>query len=350
MQTSYQRTPGRRVRAVSVCLRSLPSPCAWRPVLGARMLRAVGAQQVPVFRAGVDLVNLGVTVTDQQGQLVTDLTAGRLRDLRGRPASRPIRYFAAGEAADADAPGLHLGLLLDVSESMGDDMRLHPDRGDQVPQHARRRRRHHASWTSTPRCGRRVTARASFARLVERIRQQKVERLTALYDAIGVYLDGAAGRTGGRSCCSTPTAATRAARMRLSRADGSAEGLGRHGLRRSAPLEHQSPSAAASSGSVLQQIAEATGGQAFFPTSVKELDKVYEQVLAEIRAQYTLGYLSTNEQDRRRLAEGRDQGHATPARTCASAPGKGYFAPLRSDPSRAPAASSPSSPDRRTRP
>ncbi len=46
---------------------------------------------------------------------------------------------------------------------------------------------------------------------------------------------------------------------------------------------------------VLQQIAEITGGQAFFPTSVKELDGVYEKVVAEIRAQYTLGYLSTND-------------------------------------------------------
>ena len=36
------------------------------------------------------------------------------------------------------------------------------------------------------------------------------------------------------------------------------------------------------------------GGQAFFPGSLKDLDRSYEQVLAEIRAQYQLGYLSTN--------------------------------------------------------
>ena len=45
---------------------------------------------------------------------------------------------------------------------------------------------------------------------------------------------------------------------------------------------------------MLTQIASTTGGQAFFPTSVKELDKIYEKVVAEIRAQYTLGYVSTN--------------------------------------------------------
>jgi hypothetical protein len=38
--------------------------------------------------------------------------------------------------------------------------------------------------------------RDDFPRLVERIRQRKVSGLTALYDAIGVYLDGASDRDG----------------------------------------------------------------------------------------------------------------------------------------------------------
>jgi VWFA-related protein len=46
---------------------------------------------------------------------------------------------------------------------------------------------------------------------------------------------------------------------------------------------------------VLQQIADVTGGQAFFPTAVKELDSIYQNVVAQIRAQFTIGYLSTNE-------------------------------------------------------
>jgi VWFA-related protein len=45
----------------------------------------------------------------------------------------------------------------------------------------------------------------------------------------------------------------------------------------------------------IQQMAEVTGGQAFFPLSVKELDKAYEKVVAEIRAQYTIGFQSANE-------------------------------------------------------
>ncbi len=44
----------------------------------------------------------------------------------------------------------------------------------------------------------------------------------------------------------------------------------------------------------LQQMVDATGGQAFFPTQLKDLDSSYEKVLAEIKAQYHLGYTSTN--------------------------------------------------------
>jgi hypothetical protein len=44
--------------------------------------------------------------------------------------------------------------------------------------------------------------------LVERIRGRKPDGWTALYDAIGVYLDGAQTRTARRSSSSTPTAAT----------------------------------------------------------------------------------------------------------------------------------------------
>jgi VWFA-related protein len=44
----------------------------------------------------------------------------------------------------------------------------------------------------------------------------------------------------------------------------------------------------------LRTLAELTGGQAFFPSALKDLDATYEKVLAEIRAQYTLGFLSTN--------------------------------------------------------
>ena len=37
-----------------------------------------------------------------------------------------------------------------------------------------------------------------------------------------------------------------------------------------------------------------TGGTAFFPGTMKELDAMYERISGEVRAQYTIGYVSSN--------------------------------------------------------
>jgi Ca-activated chloride channel family protein len=44
----------------------------------------------------------------------------------------------------------------------------------------------------------------------------------------------------------------------------------------------------------LTQLAEATGGTAFFPSSQEDINTAYAQVLEEVNARYTLGYVSTN--------------------------------------------------------
>jgi Ca-activated chloride channel family protein len=60
-------------------------------------------------------------------------------------------------------------------------------------------------------------------------------------------------------------------------------------------LEHQPSSVKNEQRMRLQQITEATGGQAFFPYSMKEVDAAYEKILGQIRAQYSLGYISSNQ-------------------------------------------------------
>ena len=91
---------------------------------------------------------------------------------------------------------MHLGLLLDVSESMGDDIGFTRTAAikflntltDAVDITV-------VDFDTQVRVGR--YGQSDFARLVERIRQQKTQSgNTALYDAIGVYLDGAAGQNG----------------------------------------------------------------------------------------------------------------------------------------------------------
>jgi Ca-activated chloride channel family protein len=45
---------------------------------------------------------------------------------------------------------------------------------------------------------------------------------------------------------------------------------------------------------VLRQLSQETGGRAFFPTSVVELPKIYDQISEELASQYTVAYTSKN--------------------------------------------------------
>ena len=79
----------------------------------------------------------------------------------------------------------------------------------------------------------------------------------------------------------------------------------------------------------LQKFAEITGGQAFFPFSAKDLDQMYDKVVSEIHAQYTVGYLSTNEKAdgtwrKVDVKIGRKDGRDYRVRSR-----KGYFGPAR---------------------
>jgi VWFA-related protein len=59
-------------------------------------------------------------------------------------------------------------------------------------------------------------------------------------------------------------------------------------------LENQSNSVRNEQRLRLTQIATESGGEAFFPLSMKQIDAAYEKIVAQIQAQYSLGYSSTN--------------------------------------------------------
>jgi Ca-activated chloride channel family protein len=243
------------------------------------------------FRGGIDLITVGVTVADRRGAFVTDLTAADFEILEdGTPQT--ITSFARGEEGAA-APELHVGLLFDTSESMGADIDL--------------ARTAAVRFFNTLRDAREMTlvdfdtevriarySQDNFPRLVERIRGRRPSGETAMYDALGVYLDGAADE-GGRTILviftdgeDTRSAISFGDTMTLVRAsDVTIYSLGLFGglSNRSSTLAQRSR---------LTEIAEATGGQAFFPSSMRDVEAAYDRILAQIRAQYTLGYISTN--------------------------------------------------------
>jgi Ca-activated chloride channel homolog len=291
-------------------------------------LAGAGRDQ-PVFRGGVDLAMFGVTVLDRRGNLVTDLRRDEFHVSEdGRP--QQIEHFApaAGEGDDAALASLHPGLLLDTSQSMEDDLALArtaaikflnllPASEDITL----------VDFDSEVRVTR--YPQRDFARIVERIRGRRASGETALYDALGVYLDGASGQAGrpvlviysdGVDSRSSLSFKEVVDLLKASNATVYAIGL----------LDNTG-SARLDARMRLQMMAELTGGTALFPSSARTLDGFYAQVLREIRAQYQLGYLSTNAaaDGRWRTVEVKVSRPGVTVRTR-----KGYFAAYKPGPRR----------------
>jgi len=247
-----------------------------------------GAEPQPTFRSGIDLVTFGVTAIDRRGNLITDLTADDFEIVEdGRPQA--VRYFAQGLGSEVPT---HLGLMLDTSGSMENDLKLARSAAikflNLIPEAEDITLVDFDTEVRVTRYPQR-----DFARLVERIRMRKPAGWTALYDALGVYLDGADGRQGrtvlvmytdGADSRSELNYSEIMDLLKASNVTVYAVGLVEHAgsLRNELRMR-------------MTQMVEATGGQAFFPSALKDLDSSYEKVLAEIKAQYQLGYLSTNQ-------------------------------------------------------
>ena len=242
-----------------------------------------------LFRGSVDLVNVGVTVAGKKHRLVTDLTVDDFAVYEDGK-SQPIFAFASGAEV---GPALHIGVLLDVSASQEQDLEFTqnavikfltslPDAVDIT----------FIDFASQVRGGR--YTQSDFPRLVKRVRSLTAGGDTALYDAIGVYLDGASNQDGRKIMVlytdggDTQSSLSLGDLTKLLKAsDVTVYAIG--------ALEKQPQRAQLIQRALLADIAETTGGTAFFPSRVKDLDRIYEQVLGEVRAQYTIGYLSTNE-------------------------------------------------------
>jgi Ca-activated chloride channel family protein len=262
-------------------------------ILAAAAVSSVAAQQT--FRTGVDLVHFAVVVTDRQGAPVTGLTPDDF-ELLEEGKRQTITYFAEGDPSLGGKLGealpLHLGLALDTSGSMEQDIHevrtavvkfLNANEGavDVTL----------VDFDTEVRISR--YASTEYRRLIERIRMRKPEGWTAFYDAIGVYLQGASSQTGQKILLvytdggDTRSALTYHELLDLLKAsDVTMYTIGY--------LEHYTSSARNEQRMQLQRMSLATGGQAFFPASLKELDKVYEGIQREIAARYSLGYVSND--------------------------------------------------------
>lgn len=246
------------------------------------------ASSQQVFRAGVDLVHFGVVVTDKHGAPILGLKAEDFEIVEEGKA-QTLLVFAGGEPVSA--PPLHLGFMIDNSGSMIKDIAdvrtaaiKFLNRVENIIDVTL------ADFDTEVRVAR--FGPDDFPRLIERIRSRRPDGYTALYDALGVYLNGAAQLTGDKILVLyTDGADTRSAIRQselldlLKVSDVTVYSIGY--------LQHQG-SGKGEQQQILTRFAATTGGQAFFPTSINELDKMYDNILREIAGRYSLGYVSSN--------------------------------------------------------
>jgi Ca-activated chloride channel homolog len=281
-----------------------------------------------VFRSGVETVALGVAVVDKAGQPVTSLDRDDFTILEdGKP--QDLQLFTTGGNGEAERPPLHIGLLFDTSGSMAADLKLARSAAVKFCNMLQRAEDITLVDFDTEVRVARFGA-ADFPRFVERLRNRKPDGWTALYDALGVYLDGTAFQSGEKVLVAyTDGGDTRSvmsfsdALNALKASDVTVYVVGF--------LEHQSAREKLEQRMRLTQIAEATGGLAFFPASDKEIDTAYEQALGDINARYLLGYISSNQTNDgrwRKLEVKLTRGDLKTARIRAR---KGYFALMRED-------------------
>jgi Ca-activated chloride channel family protein len=257
-------------------------------IAGMAALRAQEQKPNATFRATVDLVNFGVSVVDKQGNPVTGLTQDDFEILEsGKKQS--VQFFSAGSLETA--PPLHVGLLLDTSGSMADDLKDARSSAikfvntlDRVADVTL------VDFDTEVRVAR--FGPQDYPRLVERIRARKPDGWTALYDAIGVYLNGAQQQDGQKVLVlytdggDTRSSLTLGDMLDLCKAsDVTVYAIGY--------MEHQG-SGRMQQRSELERVSQLTGGQAYFPGNAKDLDGVYDKIRQELGARYSIGYHSTD--------------------------------------------------------
>jgi len=244
--------------------------------------------QTPTFRTGIDLATFGVTVVDRKGEYLTNLSLEDFEILEDGQ-KQAIKYFARGTDLE-NGPEVHVGLLFDTSGSMTEDIKLSRSAAIKfLNTLSEAKDMTLVDFDTEVRVAK--YGQKDFPRMVERIRGRKPDGETALYDAMGVYLDGASedeGRkilvlyTDGGDTHSTISFGDLMTLIRASDVTVYSVGFLEHSRGRIEERAH------------LMQIAEATGGQAFFPSTMKDIEASYDKVVAQIRAQYSLAYTSTN--------------------------------------------------------
>jgi len=283
----------------------------------------LGASQ-KTFRTATDVVLVPATVLGRGNVLVRGLTQSDFEVFEDG-TRQALTFFSEGDAG-AVVP-LHLGLLLDTSESMEKELATAATAAirfvnalDQAVDVT------FVDFATEVRVSR--FSPASYPHLFERMRDHKAEGATALYDAIALYLAAASEQDGQKvlllySDGEDSTSSTNYGRMSemLRLGDVMVYAIGY--------LDSLTGNSRSMSQLRLNDMAHQTGGEAFYPQGRQALDEIYTRIKDEISSRYTLGYISSNTKadGKWRKLDVRATAPAAKGAKVRSRPG--YFAPVR---------------------
>ena len=256
----------------------------------------IGAQQpdAPAFRTGVDLVSLNVTVTDGDSRYVTDIAQKNFQ-LYEDGALQDITFYTRTQLPIA------LALLMDTSASMTEKMSTAQEAAVGFAERLR-----DEDLASVIDFDSRVVILQSFTNSIDElknaIRQTSAGGSTSLYNAIYISL-----KELGKVSATTTDDIRRQAIVMLSDGEDTSSlvefdevlelakrsdtviysiGLRSRDIRTRRGFREAD--------FVLRQLAQETGGRAFFPDQVEDLPEIYQRISDELSSQYTLGYISKN--------------------------------------------------------
>lgn len=306
--------------------------CAWIAFVNSAPVLAVQDAGQFTIAVDVDLVVFNVTVTDDDGHVVSGLTREDFR-LLDEGVPQDLALFQP-----ADAPAT-VGLIVDSSGSMREKRAdvaaaalafanaSHPDDEFFVAMF-------NENVFLSPPDPTRFVEDPTELRAV--LLGTPADGMTALYDALRVGIDHLSiGRRDKRALVVLSDGGDNASRESLA-------GVLESARRSTASIytigiydeynQDRNPG-------VLRELAEVTGGKAYFPESPAGLVRVWQEIAAGIRAQYTLGYYSTNPDEGTPDGGTPDEGIFRSVRISASRDGEslrvqsreGYLAPRRAD-------------------
>jgi len=256
-----------------------------------------GAQarpQAPVFGTGIEIINLSLSVTDARNNFVTDLGKSDFAVYEDGIRQELTLY------THENLP-ISMVLLIDTSASMEEKLKTAQDAAIRFTRTMRPQ-----DLTQVVQFNERATPLQTFtndlAALEKAIRSTEASGPTALHNALYVALkdlsrDKKAAELRRRAIVilsdGEDTASLVTDDQVLELARKSEINIYAISLRPQHAQERQRQ-AFSQAEYLLNALARDTGGRAYFPTSMGELESVYDRIAEELRTLYSVGYVSNN--------------------------------------------------------